>query len=82
MTMRLIAGQGFSRQKHGSHLLCGNVECRVPLERPYDFIDLTARLPGEPEVTSFKVAVCAECCAKVPAGTKVDLDTTTRYGDV
>ena len=72
--MRLISD--IERQRDGSHVLCGNVACRVPLERPYLVVDLLIRNGG-----GFRSAICEKCRRAVTIGTRVEIDRETRYGE-
>ena len=76
--MRMIAATTRDRQRVGTHLLCGNVDCRVPLEPPHLLINLIGALP-EVGIVRFDVAVCEICAAKAKGARRVSLDHETSY---
>jgi hypothetical protein len=64
------------RQRSGSHLLCGNVACRIPLESPYTVVELSA-WSGQ----SFQSVICEKCRAAIGGvGSRVEIDRETQYG--
>lgn len=65
-----------ARQRSGSHFLCGNVACRIPLEAPYTVVELAGR-----DAVAFRSIICDRCRAAVGGvGAKVEIDRETRYG--
>lgn len=64
------------RQRSGSHFLCGNVACRIPLEAPYTVVELAGR-----NGVGFRSIICDRCRAAVGGvGARVEIDRETRYG--
>ena len=74
----MVVVRSVARQCCGSHLLCGNVSCKVPLEIPVSTIGVMVDYPGVGLLLS-RVALCELCAKEAVARNFVEVDSDVDY---